>query len=145
MALDTATGSAQQADASPNVDAVAAEFARLSTRWPLAPRRDPGRRLVRSTGRANGRRGRGGGLAASGGHEKPIEAVVSRYLRSTPQSVVLERSETGKPKLAGGPFAVNLAHSGNTALVVVTQEGEAGIDLERLRPTRGLGPGRPCP
>ena len=69
--------------------------------------------------------------------EKPIEAVVSRYLGSTAQSVVLERSETGKPKLAGAQFAVNLAHSGNTALVAVTQESDAGIDLERLRTDAG--------
>jgi 4'-phosphopantetheinyl transferase len=69
--------------------------------------------------------------------EKPIEAVLSRYLASKPESVVLERSETGKPKVAGAPFAVNLAHSGNAAVVVVTQEADAGIDLERLRADAG--------
>ena len=71
----------------PNVDAVAAEVRARSTRRPVAPRRDPGRRW--SAPRRSPQRSAGEAAVwrLPAATEKPIEAVVSRYLGSTPQSV----------------------------------------------------------
>ena len=65
---------------------------------------------------------------------RPIETVVGRYLGVAPDSLVLERSPTGKPAVAGAPFAVGLAHSGETSLVAVTRGAEVGVDVESRRP-----------
>jgi 4'-phosphopantetheinyl transferase len=65
---------------------------------------------------------------------RPIETVAARYLGAAPESLVLVRSETGKPAVAGSPFAVSLAHSGDVTLVAVSSDADVGIDVERLRP-----------
>jgi len=44
----------------------------------------------------------------------------------------------GKPRLLDQPFAFNLSHSGDIALVGIADSGEVGVDVEMLRPTAEL-------
>ena len=56
--------------------------------------------------------------------------------------MALEYGAHGKPRLEEprpaevGPFFFNLSHSGEVALCAVSQLGEIGIDVERIRPLR---------
>lgn len=42
--------------------------------------------------------------------------------------------EHGKPRLAAGKPFFNLSHSATTVAVVVSEEGEVGIDVEEIKP-----------
>jgi 4'-phosphopantetheinyl transferase len=47
--------------------------------------------------------------------------------------VRLARDGAGKPELRGSSFRVNLAHSGEVALVAIANGREVGIDVELIR------------
>jgi 4'-phosphopantetheinyl transferase len=63
---------------------------------------------------------------------RPIETVLAKYLKTTPELVVLHRSPTGKPELEHSALHVSLAHSGQVALVAVS-DVDVGVDVEWLR------------
>ena len=64
---------------------------------------------------------------------RPIEIVLAKYLGLEPSSVRLRRSRGGKAELQGSAFRVNLAHSGEVALVAVGRGRDIGVDVEVLR------------
>jgi phosphopantetheinyl transferase len=89
-------------------------------------------------------------LPVTGGRpaaRRALREILGAYLGEDPDTVALTAGEGGKPELAGqepygsggAPISFNLSHSGGLALVAVTAGGTpVGIDLERLRPRRGL-------
>jgi 4'-phosphopantetheinyl transferase len=69
-----------------------------------------------------------------------LREVLGCYLGEEPAEIELQMGEHGKPALAdsSSPLRFNLSHSGGLALVAVTHGREVGIDVERIRPRRGL-------
>jgi 4'-phosphopantetheinyl transferase len=69
-----------------------------------------------------------------------LREVLARYLDEDPAGIELRRGEHGKPALAdpSSPLRFNLSHSGDLALIAVTQGREVGIDIECIRPRRDL-------
>jgi 4'-phosphopantetheinyl transferase len=63
---------------------------------------------------------------------RPIETVLAKYLGLEPSSVRPRRSPEGKAELQGSAFRVNLAHSGDVALVAVGRGRDIGVDVEVL-------------
>ncbi len=66
--------------------------------------------------------------------------VLARYLGDAPEEIELTRGDRGKPRLAHDPerLGFNLSHSGDLALIAVSQGREVGVDVERLKPERDL-------
>jgi 4'-phosphopantetheinyl transferase len=70
-----------------------------------------------------------------------LRAILGRYLNLSPQHVQFSYNAQGKPELAGSEAAglqFNLAHSGDLALVALTQGRPVGVDLERQHPVEAL-------
>jgi 4'-phosphopantetheinyl transferase len=63
------------------------------------------------------------------------EALGVRTTRR-PGALRFEYGERGKPRLAGPGPEFNLSHSGDLAVIAVSDRGPVGVDLERLRPRR---------
>jgi 4'-phosphopantetheinyl transferase len=63
-----------------------------------------------------------------------LRAILGRYLRVDPATLVFEAQPAGKPHLAParhrGLLQFNLSHSRDLALVAVSGESEIGVDLE---------------
>jgi 4'-phosphopantetheinyl transferase len=66
-------------------------------------------------------------------HPRPLETVLALYLGVEQTSLTLARTPLGKPELPGAPLRFNLAHSGDVALVAVTQARDVGVDVETRR------------
>jgi 4'-phosphopantetheinyl transferase len=62
-----------------------------------------------------------------------LRYILSRYLSSDSEQLTFSKNEYGKPALNGHSLEFNLSHSGEFALVAVTQEHKVGVDLERIR------------
>jgi 4'-phosphopantetheinyl transferase len=73
-----------------------------------------------------------------------LRLILGLYLDQSPQSVVLETSERGKPAVAAQPsgapvrLEINLTGSHDLALVAVTMDYPVGVDCELIRPRPGL-------
>ena len=69
-----------------------------------------------------------------------LREVLGRYVDEQPAGIELRTGAHGKPALAdpSSPLRFNLSHSGDLALVAVTQGREVGVDVERIRPRRNL-------
>ncbi len=67
-----------------------------------------------------------------------LRQVLARYLDEDPAGIELRRGEHGKPALAdsSSPLRFNLSHSGELALVAVTQGREIGVDIQKIKPRR---------
>ena len=67
-----------------------------------------------------------------------LRVILSRYLDSRPESIWFRYGPNGKPALAansdGDDIRFNLAHCDNLAVVAISQGGELGVDIERIRP-----------
>lgn len=61
-----------------------------------------------------------------------VRDVLSRYLARPAASLRFALGAHGKPDLVGGPH-FNLAHSGDLALLAVTQVAPIGVDVEHVR------------
>ena len=67
-----------------------------------------------------------------------LRRVLADYCSSAPESLEFGSQKYGKPFLVGdyiGPH-FNLSHSGDLALVAVTEAGPVGVDVEYKRPIR---------
>jgi 4'-phosphopantetheinyl transferase len=65
--------------------------------------------------------------------------VLSGYLGEPPAEIAIELSENGKPRLEkGSGLEFNLSHSGDIALIAVSQRRPVGVDVERIEPARDL-------
>jgi len=63
-----------------------------------------------------------------------LRTLLGRYLNLKPDTLRFGYAAQGKPFLMGIGCRFNLSHSGGVALIAVTANREAGIDLERIRP-----------
>lgn len=68
-----------------------------------------------------------------------LRLALGRHLGLDPRGLSFDENEFGKPELKGnwrGDF--NLSHSGDRAVLAISDEDEVGIDLERMRPIEHL-------
>ncbi len=70
------------------------------------------------------------GPARSGCADAALERILAHQLGHAPRIV---RGEHGKPRLAEGALAFNVAHSGTWAVIAIAPS-EVGIDIEQHRP-----------
>ncbi|MGE5374287.1 MAG: 4'-phosphopantetheinyl transferase family protein, partial [Bacteroidota bacterium] len=72
-----------------------------------------------------------------------LRVILGRYLNSTPEKIKFTYHANGKPSLSNGllqtELRFNLSHSGDMALLAVTQNREVGIDIETLRSNLDAG------
>ncbi len=81
-----------------------------------------------------------------------LRAILADYLEMAPADIQLETGVHGKPRLTtasmpadGGKLYFNLSHSHERALLAITEAGEIGVDVERIRPLDNLDElGRAC-
>lgn len=71
---------------------------------------------------------------------RALRKVLARYLDEDPSEIELREGTHGKPALAdlSSPLRFNLSHSGDLALVAVTQGREVGVDIQKIKPRRDL-------
>lgn len=62
-----------------------------------------------------------------------LRNILASYLEISPKEIALQEGEHGKPTLAGEEISFNLSHTGKFALLVASNEGQLGVDLERIR------------
>jgi 4'-phosphopantetheinyl transferase len=62
-----------------------------------------------------------------------LRFVVAKYVGTPPRELLFATGEYGKPLLLGSPIEFNLSHSGEWALIAVSQGAPVGVDLERIR------------
>jgi len=62
-----------------------------------------------------------------------LRDILSQYLQSEPGKQRFEINDYGKPAVQDHKLEFNLSHSGDFALIAVTQERKVGVDVERLR------------
>jgi 4'-phosphopantetheinyl transferase len=60
-----------------------------------------------------------------------LRIVLAGHLGLHPGDVELAAGEHGKPEVPGSTVRFNLSHSGDLALVALTEHAEVGIDVER--------------
>jgi 4'-phosphopantetheinyl transferase len=68
-------------------------------------------------------------IATHGG----LRDLLSRYLYCKPHQLSFFADTHGKPALTDHKLEFNISHSGDFALIAITQECRVGIDVERIR------------
>ena len=65
-----------------------------------------------------------------------LRHILGKYLKQIPQTVEIEYAAQGKPFLASKqiPLDFNLSHSGDLAVVALTQQHRIGVDIELVVP-----------
>lgn len=59
-----------------------------------------------------------------------LKKILASYLNIAVKNIVIKTGEFGKPLLESGLLYFNLSHTGNRLIVVVSNLGNVGIDLE---------------
>ncbi len=62
-----------------------------------------------------------------------LRQIVGRYLHCNPSDLTFSVNEYEKPSLVDSTLEFNLSHSGDFALLAITQERKIGVDVERIR------------
>jgi 4'-phosphopantetheinyl transferase len=62
-----------------------------------------------------------------------LRDILARYLHSGPNQLSFSVNAYGKPSLDQGQLEFNLSHSGDFALIAITQGHKIGVDVERVR------------
>ncbi len=62
-----------------------------------------------------------------------LRGILTHYLHCEPLQITFAINQHGKPELPNHKLKFNLSHSGDIALVAVTQERKVGVDVERIR------------
>ena len=62
-----------------------------------------------------------------------LRNILSRYLQNNSAELTFSLNQYGKPTLVNSTLEFNLSHSGEFALVAVTQGRKVGVDVERIR------------
>ena len=68
-----------------------------------------------------------------------VRSVLGEHLDVPPESLTFVAGRHGKPALAGkheGAVEFNLSHSGDRALLAVSEDGPVGVDVEQFRALR---------
>jgi 4'-phosphopantetheinyl transferase len=63
-----------------------------------------------------------------------LRDILARYLNCAPGQLNFSTNRYGKPALEEHNLEFNLSHSGDFALVAITQRCKVGVDVERVRP-----------
>jgi len=70
---------------------------------------------------------------------RALRKVLSGYLGEPPEEIAIELGGNDKPRLEGeSGLEFNLSHSGDLALIAVSQRRPVGIDVEKIEPARDL-------
>lgn len=66
-----------------------------------------------------------------------LRRVLSRYAHTSPQDIVFDYGNHGKPFLRDNTYQIhfNISHSDELAVIAVTVEQEIGVDIEKMEPT----------
>lgn len=65
-----------------------------------------------------------------------VREILASYLNRCPDDIVLERTTKGRPQLASkhqSSLNFNLSHSGDWALLAITNAALVGVDIERMK------------
>ena len=62
-----------------------------------------------------------------------LRNILGRYLHCDPAELTFHLNQYGKPALVDSTLEFNLSHSGDLALIAVTQRRKIGVDVERIR------------
>jgi len=62
-----------------------------------------------------------------------LRKILGRYLHRDPAELKFSLNQYGKPALVNSALEFNLSHSGDFALIAVTQRRKIGVDVERIR------------
>ncbi len=62
-----------------------------------------------------------------------LRKILGRYLHREPAELKFSLNQYGKPALINSALEFNLSHSGDFALIAVTQGRKIGVDVERIR------------
>jgi 4'-phosphopantetheinyl transferase len=62
-----------------------------------------------------------------------LRKILGRYLHRDPAELTFSVNQYGKPALVNSTLEFNLSHSGDFALIAVTQGRKIGVDVERIR------------
>jgi 4'-phosphopantetheinyl transferase len=62
-----------------------------------------------------------------------LRRIIGRYLQCDPAELTFSVNDYGKPALVNSALEFNLSHSGDFALIAVTQGRKIGVDVERIR------------
>lgn len=63
-----------------------------------------------------------------------LRELLGRYLDRAPAEVRLGYTAHGKPEVPGETLRFNVAHSGELAVIALTEHDRLGVDVERIRP-----------
>ena len=62
-----------------------------------------------------------------------LRNILGRYLHLDPAELTFSVNQYGKPALDNSALEFNLSHSGDFALIAITQGRKIGVDVERIR------------
>ncbi|MBK8783720.1 MAG: 4'-phosphopantetheinyl transferase superfamily protein [Anaerolineales bacterium] len=62
-----------------------------------------------------------------------LRQIIGRYLHCKPGELTFSVNQYGKPSLVDSKLEFNLSHSGDFALLAITQNRKIGVDVERVR------------
>jgi 4'-phosphopantetheinyl transferase len=62
-----------------------------------------------------------------------LRILLANYVQESPRALQFQYNPFGKPELDALPLRFNVSHSGDWALIAVTQARRVGVDLECLR------------
>lgn len=62
-----------------------------------------------------------------------LRQIIGRYLHCKPDELTFSVNQYGKPSLVDSNLEFNLSHSGDFALLAITQNRKVGVDVERIR------------
>jgi 4'-phosphopantetheinyl transferase len=63
-----------------------------------------------------------------------LRHILAHYTQQTPQDITFTYGGRGKPLLPDAPFAFNLSHSEDVAILALAQTDQIGVDVEHITP-----------
>ena len=67
-----------------------------------------------------------------------LRIILAPYLQIEPQEIIFKTGKHGKPFLDDANIFFNLSHTGNKFVVAVSNLGEVGVDIEKIRDRKNL-------
>lgn len=61
--------------------------------------------------------------------------ILADQLQQPIEKLIISATENGKPYIPNNPIFFNLSHSGDLAYIAITNQGDVGIDVEKIKPT----------